>query len=250
MEFKKINDTKFQCLLFEEDLEENNISLDDFFRNDTEKIHSLLEVIMAEAEKSIGVILNGGVMSLQLAPQPNRTLLLTISTGNDEFGSILKQAGEKMSQAVADNRKFKEQTGNVIKKDTKEAGSQVKLSPDGSKKDEKEPMALDDEGNYVGTQSAICRFNSIEDLEQFCIRCPKTWGIRNMLYKNNVDNSLYLVLERARCTTARFEQFINEMIEYGEFTAYKMDKIAYMQEHYELFIAENAINMIKKYCNA
>ena len=40
MEFKKIDDKKFQCLLFEEDLEENNISLDDFFRNDTEKIRS------------------------------------------------------------------------------------------------------------------------------------------------------------------------------------------------------------------
>lgn len=46
MEFKKINEDKFQCLLYEEDLEYNNITLDDFFRNDTEKIHNLLEVIM------------------------------------------------------------------------------------------------------------------------------------------------------------------------------------------------------------
>ena len=30
MEFKKIDDNKFQCLLFEEDLEDNNITLDDF----------------------------------------------------------------------------------------------------------------------------------------------------------------------------------------------------------------------------
>ena len=44
MEFKKIDDKKFQCLLFEEDLEENNISLDDFFRNDTEKIHALMSI--------------------------------------------------------------------------------------------------------------------------------------------------------------------------------------------------------------
>ena len=35
MEFKKIDANKFQCLLFEEDLEDNNITLDDFFRNDT-----------------------------------------------------------------------------------------------------------------------------------------------------------------------------------------------------------------------
>lgn len=30
MEFKRIDDTKFQCLLDEDDLEDNNISLDDF----------------------------------------------------------------------------------------------------------------------------------------------------------------------------------------------------------------------------
>ena len=43
MEFKRIDDTKFQCLLDEDDLEDNNISLDDFFRNDTKKIHGLLD---------------------------------------------------------------------------------------------------------------------------------------------------------------------------------------------------------------
>ena len=30
MEFKKIDDRKFQCRLNEEDLEDNNISLDDY----------------------------------------------------------------------------------------------------------------------------------------------------------------------------------------------------------------------------
>ena len=63
MEFKKINDRRFQCRLDEEDLEDNNISLDDFFKNDTDKIHSLLEVIMEEAEKNIGVTLSGEVVT-------------------------------------------------------------------------------------------------------------------------------------------------------------------------------------------
>lgn len=65
MEFKRIDDTKFQCLLDEDDLEDNNISLDDFFRNDTKKIHGLLDVILEEAQKSIGIMMDGGVMSLQ-----------------------------------------------------------------------------------------------------------------------------------------------------------------------------------------
>ena len=83
MEFKKINDRRFQCRLDEEDLEDNNISLDDFFKNDTDKIHSLLEVIMEEAEKNIGVTLSGEVMSLQLAPQPDHSILLTVSSGKE-----------------------------------------------------------------------------------------------------------------------------------------------------------------------
>ena len=52
MEFKKIGDRKFQCRLNAEDLEDNNISLDDFFNNDAEKIHDLLEIIMEEAQKN------------------------------------------------------------------------------------------------------------------------------------------------------------------------------------------------------
>ena len=102
MEFKKINEDKFQCLLYEEDLEYNNITLDDFFRNDTEKIHNLLEVIMDEAHKNIGVELGGGVMSLQLAPQPDHSILLTVSSGKEDFGNMLKQAGERAAKALGE----------------------------------------------------------------------------------------------------------------------------------------------------
>ena len=38
MEFKRIDENKFQCRLLKEDLEDNNITLDDFFRNDTTKM--------------------------------------------------------------------------------------------------------------------------------------------------------------------------------------------------------------------
>ena len=98
MEFKKIGDRKFQCRLNAEDLEDNNISLDDFFNNDAEKIHDLLEIIMEEAQKNIGVTLNGDVMSLQLAPLPDHSILLTVSSGKDDFGSMLKRVGENFDK--------------------------------------------------------------------------------------------------------------------------------------------------------
>lgn len=248
MEFKKINDKKFQCLLYEEDLEENNITLDDFFRNDTEKIHSLLEVIMQEAEKSIGVMMTGAVMSLQLAPQPNHTLLLTVSTGSEDFGNILKQAEEAAIRSLHE-KKLNESMGNVIKKDTKEAESQVKVAPP-DKDCRNHVFAVDSDGNAVGDDGAVCRFVNIEDLESFCTYCTKTWGIKNALYKDAQDNSMYLVMQRTRCSKTRFEQFINEMMEYGDFIGYSENKLSYIYEHYELYIADNAVNLVKKYCLA
>lgn len=125
MEFKRIDDTKFQCLLDEDDLEDNNISLDDFFRNDTKKIHGLLDVILEEAQKSIGIMMDGGVMSLQLAPQPNHTILLTISSGHDEFSDMIRNAGKMMTDRILSD--IHDAGSNVIKKE--DAGDAIKSAP-------------------------------------------------------------------------------------------------------------------------
>lgn len=250
MEFKKIDETKFQCLLREEDLEDNHISLDDFFRNDTAKIHGLLDVVMEEAQKNIGVIMTGGVMSLQLAPQPNHSILLTISSGKEEFGDMLRQAGERAAQAVSSLKLGKENTENVIKKEDGQ-NIQAKAAPfkqtEEAVSDEKH-FAVDAAGQAVGSEAVICKLSCMRDLEQFCANAPKTWGIKNALYKNTDSGEMFLVLERGRSARARYEQFINGLLEYGEFIAFKMERMAYIREHYDLIIASNAVNIIRKYC--
>lgn len=251
MEFKKIDDTKFQCLLHEEDLEDNNITLDDFFRNDTAKIHGLLDVVIEEAQKSIGIIMDSSVMSLQLAPQPNHSILLTVSSGKEDFGDMLRQAGERVSQAVSAPHPKNDNKGNVIKKDTEEDGDLVKAAPFKPVRQEdadREAFAIDRTGELVGSDAVICRFGKMQHVEEFCANCPKTWGVKNMLYKNNADGSMYLILERTRCAKTKYEQFVNGMLDYGELIVYKEGKMAYIKEHYEMVIPANAVNIIKKYC--
>lgn len=254
MEFKKISNTKFQCLLYEEDLEDNNISLDDFFRNDTIKIHGLLDVVMERAQESIGVELSGGVMSLQLTPQPDHSLLLTISSGEEEFGNMLKQVGAKAAQAVSKVREQKESEGNVIKRDDKDADAVVRAVPFQTvEKDEQMQdecvLAVDVEGTPVGTEKAICLMESLQQMEQFCAASVKTWGIKNTLYQDKRNGSFYLVLERGRSSKARFGQFVNDLAEYGTFVPYTPEKAAYLAEHLQVYIAENAVNIMKRYCN-
>ena len=51
MEFKKINDRRFQCRLDEEDLEDNNISLDDFLRMIQTRYTAFLKLLWRRLKK-------------------------------------------------------------------------------------------------------------------------------------------------------------------------------------------------------
>ena len=84
MKFRKISDNKFQCILYQEDMKNFNITIDDFLHSNPEKIHELLETVVEEAYEQIGVDVAGNVMSLQLVPQPNHSLLLTVSAKQED----------------------------------------------------------------------------------------------------------------------------------------------------------------------
>ena len=88
------------------------------------KIHGLLDVILEEAQKSIGIMMDGGVMSLQLAPQPNHTILLTISSGHVDSSDMIRNAGKMMTDRILSD--IHDAGSNVIKED---AGDAIKSAP-------------------------------------------------------------------------------------------------------------------------
>lgn len=259
MEFKKINEDKFQCLLYEEDLEYNNITLDDFFRNDTEKIHNLLEVIMDEAHKNIGVELGGGVMSLQLAPQPDHSILLTVSSGKEDFGNMLKQAGERAAKALGDRSKSE---SNVIKNGgedikapefaafdkLKDIFDQMKDIPEAEKFIKEAKKAKDNKpkvSDVVTVGYGVYILDSFEDFEDMCMVCPKVWGVANGIYKK--DNRYYLVLEKGRCARERYNSICNVISEYARLDSEKEQRVIWVKENCEAVIKANAISKVKKY---
>ncbi len=246
MEFRKIDDTKFQCLLMEEDLEDNNISLDDFFRNDTDKIHGLLDVVMEEAQREIGIEFEGSVMSLQLAPQPNHSLLLTVSSGNDDFSDMLRQAGERAAKALsALNKKHMGDSSNVIKQ-AEDASSAKPFQPDELRSKEDVLFNSDDDESFE--DCIVAHFDNMDILENFCKECRKTWGISNQLYQDMGDKSLYLVLKRGRCSVTKFDQLTNDLTEFADISLFTKERECFMQEHYKTLIDDNAVNTVKKYC--
>lgn len=276
MEFRKIDDTKFQCRLLEEDLENNNISLDDFFRNDTVKIHGLLDTVMEEAKESIGIDMDGSVMSLQLAPQPDHSLLLTISSGKEDFNSMLKQAGSDLSNQLtkdigkniyknftdAKNHEFKsfdkisEIFNNMeednASKENESNNEQDIVSGEIAKPDQTETFKEDEKNSETKVSKentrflvGVFKFNSLEDFEEMCNRMPKTWGVTNSLWKD--EDKYYFIIKRGRCNRQKYTQVLNLVVEYGKFDWAGEERVAYVEEHFTPIIKSNAINTIKRY---
>lgn len=261
MEFKKIDDNKFQCLLLEEDLEDNDITLDDFFRNDTDKIHGLLEVVMEEAAKNIDVDMAGGVMSLQLAPQPDRSILLTVSSGKDDLGNMLRQVGERAAKAFSSYKPDNDNKGNVIKNPKKEpkaaeftAFDKIKdifeeMKPDNAPSVNPDSLYGKDTGKHVSrvvtVGYAVYSFACFDDFEAMCGVCPKIWGVGNSLYKKN--DTYYLVLEKGRCSQDRYNSICNVISEYAGIDSDKESRVLWVKENCKVVIASNAIGKVKKY---
>ncbi|MGN0316667.1 MAG: adaptor protein MecA [Lachnospira sp.] len=256
MEFKKIDEQKFQCLLYEEDLEENNISLDDFFKNDTEKIHNLLDVVMEEAHKVIDIEMEGAVLSLQLAPQANHSILLTISSGKDDFTNMLKQAGERAAKALSGLKPQDNNKSNIIKNGDKDnklspippfESLKNQISKKGESSDNAAVIDKNTSGNLVKAEYAVFRISTFEDFEEMCRHLSRTWGIKNSLYKDSKTDTLYFVLEKGRCAEEKYRGILNVLMEYGDYDSYTGQRVAWIYEHCEPVIISGAINMVKKY---
>jgi len=272
MEFKRIDENKFQCRLLKEDLEDNNITLDDFFRNDTTKIHNLVDVIMEEAKESIGIDLDGNVMSLQLAPQPDHSIVLTISAGRDDFNSMLKQAGTDIAKRIEDKLdKVYKGIENTQTPDFKDFSEDVndESNEDDNKEledledlDDKEIANVDEtkvekseieKNNKKSNKpfknrkfvTGIFVFDSLDNLEEMCNRINKTWGVINSLYKN--DGKYYLIVEKGKCNSEKYANLLNVIIEHGKIYGAGKERVAFVEEHFTPFIKDNAINRIKRY---
>lgn len=254
MEFKKIDDNRFQCLLYEEDLEENDITLDDFFKNDTDKIHNLLDVIMERAKEDIGVELSKGIMSLSLAPQPDRSILLTVSSGDSDWPDVFKHAKEKIDRIIAKN-KHKNDESNIIKGDYEGLGEPgfESFDEDNIKDSKREVLANEKsrnkpgKGNLMKSPQTIFKIKTFEDFEKLCNQSAKTWGISNQLYKDDNMGVYYLCVQRGRGSEEKYKTLLTLIMEFGEFDSTKVERMAWINEHCTCIIKTNAINTVRKY---
>ena len=234
MQFKKINDLKFQVILNKDDMNNFNLTMEDFFGNNTNKIHSLLDTLMEKAREQIGVNMDNTIMSVQLVPQPNHTFLLTVS-GRKPQGNGEVNDNRKSDKKQDDDDMMPDMFSGFNDMDEDFIDEDEMIKP-------KKPVELNKE---ILDKRILYRFDSLEDLEMFAASIESTWGINNTLFKDG--DSYYLVLLRTRMSTEKYQKLLIKALEYGTFEVADDNVIPYVMEHMDVLLSGNALSQIKKY---
>lgn len=94
---------------------------------------------------------------------------------------------------------------------------------------------------------AALRLYSFADIDTLAVACKvlnKIYKGESTLYKNPADGKYYLLLVRGLSDEKDFLKVSNLLMEYGSPETTSSASVAYIQEHYDLLVADNAVASI------
>ncbi|MBD5136164.1 MAG: adaptor protein MecA [Lachnospiraceae bacterium] len=214
MVFKRIGKDTVRCILTEQDMVENGLEIEDFFK-DKDKVHDFLENIVEQAREEVGYEMKSGMLAMQVMPLPNKGLAITFSENADNsFNSVLEQ--------------IKEITGDAIISSEE---------PDDDVKPDKKLKKFD---------GRLYRFINMKDVEDFCISIPEEKVNKSILYKNQEDGRYYMIIRKGNLSKKSYDSLCFQAMEYAKLVSDNPAVLVNWQEHHEPMIKKNAIGIIRK----
>lgn len=213
MQIDKINDDSFKCILSKEDLEDRDLSLDDFVKN-SDKVQELIHEVMEIAHEEFGFVANNDSVALRLMPLPDGQLKL-VFTGSPEsylgsfFSELFKASG------MPDPEMFR---GKEVKSKQKE------------QTEEKTPECL------------VIGFRELDSLSDFAKRIISySKRICADLYKSKEEFPYVLILGKKLVSKKNYEHIQNVVGDYGELLGTDELVASHVRELCELMIEKRAV---------
>ena len=275
MEFKRINKDTVNCIITEDDMDEQGIKLEDLFEKKKEALDFLHDV-MLKAQEEVDYKPTGSFMPLQITVLPDHSISLTLSeNASASFGEILRNLTEKagvnipknvledIGDAVDEDRlsrlndylkSLKNLTNsmkNIINKESvpinvngsadKNKNLADSLSVGAKRKAENRRVHNEENLKQLQFSEFVFTFDSFMEVKNFCAKAPMDNNICSTLYKNEETGKYFLDIRRGDEDTKKFASLFTMAYEFGHFQCSAPQAIAYIRESYDCIIRENAI---------
>ena len=224
MKIEKINDNQIRCTLTQADLADRELKLSELAYG-TEKAKSLFHDMMQQAAAEFGFEAEDIPLMIEAIPTSSDSIVLIITKVEDP---------EELDTRL-DKLEGAEDILDLINK-VKEAVSEPPAKMAEAKKEEikeaKNPAIR------------LFSFSNMDSVIHAAHLLKAMYFGSNTLYKDTSNNVFILALTQSEHTTNEYNKICNMLSEYGSLERASGATLAYLEEHCEVFIANNAVQQL------
>ena len=253
MKIERVNDHQIRCTLTREDLADRDLRLSELAYG-TEKAKNLFRDMMQQASYEFGFEAEDIPLMIEAIPLSSECIILIITKVEDpeeldtrfsKFAPSVHDEGTDFEEIM---ESLVEGADEVLDLFKKIQNSQLNEITDGDtanlrSKTSDRPSLPDKKALTTASQelTRIYSFDSLHVVIRLSHVLVNSYQGLNSLYKRPRDERFVLVITKGNITPANFNKVCNVLSEYGipEKTVYASE--AYLEEHFEPLIRDNAI---------
>ena len=262
MKIEKVNEDQIRCTLTREDLADRQLKLSELAYG-TEKAKTLFRDMMQQAAYEFGFEAEDIPLMIEAIPLSADTIILIITkveypeeldtrfsqfapgdSEDDAKSAYIGEEGERaFESAGADDildlvRKLQEQSRNAEAAEHSDDFIPLEKAVRRKQKETEEPLVVDITKLFV--------FDELDEVNRLARVLKGFYNGCNVLYKNKLNRKYYLIISKSQHTPEEFNKVCNILSEYAHQEKYSSAIRAYFEEHYELILKEDALQILSK----
>lgn len=259
MEFIRVNDHMIKCLISEEDMDQYDVSIEDFFTR-SENAMEFLHEIVRQAEIEVDYRPEGPLTSLQIAPIPDKGVAIFL-TEKPQFDlktilqSLKKGAGveipddiiKKVEQSTPKEQAdfFSRFMDNIHKEMEKNMAAGNSVEPKKKPSGDRAEKEFSESRRPENLERKIFAFESAADVLRYAEAVEMPGDVGSSLYKDEDHGTYYLIVERKDVSVETLAGVYLTAYEYGHFVSEREEHVHFIKEHCDCIIEEDAIGKMK-----
>ncbi|MBQ2900469.1 MAG: adaptor protein MecA [Agathobacter sp.] len=217
MKIEKVNENQIRCTLSKKDLADRQIKLSELAYG-SEKAKGLFRDMIEQANYEFGFEADDIPLMIEAIPLSGENIILQIT--KVEYPEELDTRFSKFSE---------------MEEEEEEVTGESSILP------ELQGEKLD----VLSNLTKLFEFKNLEQVERLAQVLGGFYEGENDLYKDELKNRLYLLVQKSSHTPEEFNKVCNVISEYAVHRKYVPAKEAFLKEHGKLLVKGNALQILE-----
>ncbi len=254
MKIEKISDNQIRCTLNKSDLIDRELRISELAYG-TEKAKALFRDMIQQAFYEFGFEVDDIPLMIEAIPVSTECLILVITKVEDpdeldtrfsKFSSFNVHEDKDKEEADEDSDSYADEIINCF--------DQMDDISDDAEENTKDIMEASElpESNYADKPvihpatnlTKIYTFQSLNEVIDLANILLGFYHGANTLYKNSINSTYYLVINKTNHTPEEFNKICNIISEYGKPERSSYASSSYFEEHFEVIVKDHAVQIL------